>query len=148
MSTVNGASVPEIVDDLRVALGVKLVAYIAGVTETRTVREWAEDARRPTPAAEERLRLAHRIVTLIGQSEDEAVVPTWFQGMNAQLGHRSPARVLHEDSFDEASARVLAAANAFVGSTDRQPSAVERIISRRFEPNQINASTITPAPPE
>ena len=116
MSTVNGATVPEIVDDLRVALGAKLVAYIAGVSETRTVREWAEAARRPTPATEERLRLVHRIVTLISQSEDQAVVPTWFQGMNPQLGDRSPARVLHEDRFDEAGARVLAAANAFVGA--------------------------------
>ena len=52
--------------------------------------------------------------------------------------------MLHEDSFDEAGARVLAAANAFVGSTGRQPFAVERIISRRFEPSQINAPTVTP----
>lgn len=117
-------TMPEIVDDLRIALGAKLVAYIAGVSETRTVREWAEAARRPTPAAEERLRLAHRIVTLIGQSEGKAIVPTWFQGMNPQLGDRSPARVLHEDSFDEAGARVLAAANAFVGAavtSDQRP---------------------------
>lgn len=109
-------AVPEIVDDLRVALGAKLVAYIAGVTETRTVREWADAARRPSPSAEERLRLAHRIVTLIGQSEGEAVVPTWFQGMNPQLGDRSPARVLREDAFDQAGPRALAAANAFVGA--------------------------------
>lgn len=148
MNTVNGATVPEIVDDLRSALGAKLVAYIAGVSETRAVREWADATRRPTPAADERLRLAHRIVTLIGWSEGEAIVPTWFQGMNPQLEDRSPARVLHEDSFDEAGARVLAAANAFVGSTDRQPSTVERIISRRFEPSQINAPTIRPTPPE
>ncbi len=69
-----------------------------------------------SPDAVERLRLTHRIVTLIGQSEGEAVVPTWFQGMNPQLGDRSPARVLHEDLFEEAGPRVLAAANAFVGA--------------------------------
>lgn len=109
-------AVPEIVDDLRGVLGAKLVAYIAGVSETRTVREWAEAARRPSPSAEERLRLAHRIVTLIGQSEGEAVVPTWFQGMNPQLGDRSPARMLREDGFEKAGPRVLAAANAFVGA--------------------------------
>jgi hypothetical protein len=109
-------TVPKIVDDLRVALGAKLVAYIAGVSETRTVREWAEAVRRPTAATEERLRLVHWVVTLISQSEGQAVVPTWFQGMNLQLGDRSPARVLHEYSFDEAGARVLAAANAFVGA--------------------------------
>ncbi|RDV43408.1 hypothetical protein DOE76_18120 [Leifsonia sp. ku-ls] len=107
---------PEIVDDLRRALGAKLVAYIAGVTETRTVREWAEGSRKPAPSAVERLRLTHRVVTLIGQSEGDAVVPTWFQGMNPYLGDRSPARVLHEDPFDEAGPGVLAAANAFVGA--------------------------------
>lgn len=128
MSTVIGASalaayndsirhsVPEIVDDLRRALGAKLVAYLAGVAETRTVREWAEAGRRPAPTTEARLRLAHRIVTLIGQSEGDAIVPTWFQGMNPQLDDRSPARVLREDDFDTAGARVLAAANAFVGA--------------------------------
>lgn len=62
------------------------------------------------------MRLAHRIVTLIGQSEGESIAPTWFQGMNPQLRDRSPAHVLHEDSFDEAGGRVLAAANAFVGA--------------------------------
>jgi len=140
-------TVPEIVDDLRIALGVKLVAYIAGVSEARTIRQWAEAVGRPTPAVEERLRLTHRIVIMIRQSEGKAIMPTWFQGMNPQLGDRSPARVLHEDSFEEAGERVLAAANAFVGATDRQPSAVERIISRHLEPDQINASTITPNRP-
>ncbi|WP_426624494.1 hypothetical protein ACPPVW_18385 [Leifsonia sp. McL0607] len=109
-------TVPQIVDELRRALGAKLVAYIAGVTETRTVREWVETDRRPSPTTAERLRLTHRIVTLIGQSEGEAVVPTWFQGMNPLLSDRSPARVLHEDAFEEAGPRVLAAANAFVGA--------------------------------
>ncbi|MBB2975097.1 hypothetical protein FHX49_000638 [Microbacterium endophyticum] len=106
----------EIVEDLRVALGAKLVAYIAGVSETRTVREWAEATRRPTPSTENRLRLAHRVVTLISESEGDAVVPTWFQGMNPHLADRSPARVLHEDSFDDAVPGVLAAASAFVGA--------------------------------
>lgn len=107
--------ITEIVANVRAALGAKLVAYVAGVSETRTVREWADGARKPSPAAEDRLRLVHRIVALIGQSEGEAVVPTWLQGMNPQLNDRSPARVLREDAFDEAGPRVLAAANSFVG---------------------------------
>jgi len=109
-------AVPQIVAELRRALGAKLVAYIAGVAETRTVREWAETDRRPSPSAVERLRLTLRVVTLISQSEGAAVVPTWFQGMNPHLGERSPARVLHEDPFDEAGPCVLAAANAFVSA--------------------------------
>lgn len=109
-------AMPELVAELRGALGAKLVAYIAGVTETRTVREWAEGARVPQASAEERLRLTHRINALIGQSEGEAVVPTWLQGMNPLLGDAAPARVLREGPFDEAGPAVLAAANAFVGA--------------------------------
>ncbi len=41
--------VPGLVDELRRTLGAKLVAYIAGVTETRAVREWAEGTRKPSP---------------------------------------------------------------------------------------------------
>ncbi len=107
---------PQIVDDLRHVLGAKLVAYIAAVTETRTVREWVTTGRRPAPAAEQRLRLAHRVVTLIRASEGVGIVPTWFQGMNPMLGDRSPARMLREDDFDDAGPRVLAAATAFVGA--------------------------------
>lgn len=59
---------------------------------------------------------SRRVATLIGQSEGDAVVPTWFQGMNPHLADRSPARVLHEDRFEEAGPRVLAAAPAFVGA--------------------------------
>lgn len=109
-------SIDQIVDDLRRGLGAKLVAYLAGVTETRTVREWAEGTRSPIANAEQHLRLAHRIMTLIEQSEGAAVVPTWFQGMNPQLGDRSPARVLREDRDDRSRERVLAAAKAFVGT--------------------------------
>ena len=67
-------------------------------------------------AAERRLRLAHRVVTLIRASEGVGIVPTWFQGLNPMLGDRSPARMLREDNFDNPGPRVPAAATAFVGA--------------------------------
>lgn len=108
--------VPQIVSELRVRLGAKLVAYIANVTETRAVRAWAEGARAPSPNTEHRLRLAFQIVTLIDRSEGDGIAATWFQGMNPQLGDRSPARVLREDRADDAMAAVLKAAKGFVGA--------------------------------
>jgi hypothetical protein len=108
--------VPSIVTDLRARLGAKLVAYIANVTETRAVRAWAEGERAPSPNTERRLRLAYMVTVLIDRSEGEGVAATWFQGMNPQLGDRSPARVLHDDRTDEAMARVLSAAKGFVGA--------------------------------
>jgi len=107
---------PQIVADLRSRLGAKLVAYIADVTETRAVRSWVEGDRTPAPNTQRRLRLAFQVATLIDRSEGDGVAATWFQGMNPQLGDRSPARVLHEDRSDEAMAQVLAAAKGFVGA--------------------------------
>ncbi|KAA9089588.1 hypothetical protein [Microbacterium radiodurans] len=107
---------PQIVSELRSRLGAKLVAYIANVTETRAVRSWADGERVPTPNTERRLRLAFQVAALIDLSEGDGVAATWFQGMNPQLGDRSPAWVLHEDRSDDALDRVLDAAKGFVGS--------------------------------
>lgn len=108
--------VPQIVSELRMRLGAKLLAYIANVTETRAVRAWAEGTRRPSPNTEHRLRLAFQVATLIDRSEGDGIAATWFQGMNPQLGDRSPARVLREDRTDDAMAAVLNAAKGFVGA--------------------------------
>lgn len=109
-------TVPQIVSDLRDRLGAKLVAYIANVTETRAVRSWIEKEREPAPNTVQVLRTAFRVATLIDRSEGDGVAATWFQGMNPQLGDQSPARVLHEDRTEEARARVLKAAQGFVGA--------------------------------
>lgn len=106
----------EIVVQLRDLLGAKLVAYVAGVSETRAVRAWAEGSREPNPTTESVLRHAHRVSFQIVQSEGEAVVPVWFQGMNPHLGDKSPARVLREGDFEQEAPRVLAAADDFVGA--------------------------------
>jgi hypothetical protein len=109
-------NLPQIVAGLRGRLGAKLVAYIANVSETRAVRAWADGERTPAPNTDRRLRLAFQIATLIDSSEGDGVAATWFQGMNPQLGDRSPARVLREDRTDEAMAQVLNAAKGFVGA--------------------------------
>jgi hypothetical protein len=100
--------------ELTALLGAKLVAYLAGVTETRAVREWASGeraAREPIPT---RLRLALQIALLISSRESAGVAQAWFQGLNPQLDDRSPARLLREGDIHEAGPLVLAAARAFV----------------------------------
>lgn len=109
-------SLPQIVSELRSRLGAKLVAYIANVSDTRAVRAWAEGERAPAPNTDRRLRLAYQVATLIDSSEGDGVAATWFQGMNPQLGDRSPARVLREDRTDEGMGQVLKAAQGFVGA--------------------------------
>jgi len=109
------ADVPELVAELRNVLGAQLVAYIAGVKETRAVRQWAEgENRRPQPKQEQRLRLAYRVVQLLLEHDSARVVQSWFQGMNPQLDDVAPARFILETDGDDA--RVLAAAQAFAAN--------------------------------
>jgi len=105
---------PVVAKELSELLGAKLVAYVAAVTETRAVRQWAEgdrEARDPIPA---RLRLALQVALLIARHDNARVAQAWFQGLNPQLDDRSPARLLREGDLEEVGPLVLAAARAFV----------------------------------
>jgi hypothetical protein len=104
-----------VVKDVTGLLGPKLVAYIVGVTETRTVRQWAEGVREPKDDnTEKRLRLAAQLARLIAAHDNGAVAQAWFQGLNPQLGDRSPARLLREGEVAEVGPKLLTAARAFV----------------------------------
>ena len=104
-----------VVKELTDLIGAKLVAYIATVTETRAVHEWAAEDRGPKdPSVPERLRLALRLAKFIAQHDNAEVAQAWFQGLNPQLGDRSPARLLREGDVAEVGPEVVAAARAFV----------------------------------
>jgi hypothetical protein len=105
---------PVVVKELREILGAKLVAYIAGVTETRAVHEWADGVREPRGSVEGRLRFALRVAAFIGERDGPGVSQAWFQGLNPQLDDRSPARLLREGDLEEVGPQILAAARAFV----------------------------------
>lgn len=107
-------SVDKVVAELCEVLGAKLVAYVAGVTETRAVREWADAARTPRPPVPERLRLALHVAEMLHERDSAAVVQAWFQGLNPRLDDRSPARLLREGDLDEVGPQILAAARAFL----------------------------------
>lgn len=105
---------PVLIQELCEILGTKLVAYLAGVQETRAVRQWGageREARGPIP---ERLRLAFRVAWLIREHDNAAVARAWFQGLNPQLDDRSAARLLREGDLDEVGPEILSAARAFV----------------------------------
>ena len=111
------ADLPEIVGDLRSVLGSKLVAYIAGVNETRAVQQWSEaGGRRPSSVVEQRLKLTFRVAEFIAGSDGERVAQAWFQGLNPRLDDASPARTLREGDLDEVGPKVLDAARAFVAN--------------------------------
>ena len=107
-------SIDKVVGELRGILGAKLVAYIAGVSETRAVREWAEGEREPRPPVPERLRVALQIAEMLLERNSRGVAQAWFQGLNPRLDDRSPARLLREGDLEDVGPEVLAAARAFV----------------------------------
>ena len=96
-------------------LGAKLVAYMAGVRETRAVQQYAQDSWSPRqPGIEPRLRLALRVAKLISERDSNEIAQAWFMGLNPQLNDRSPARLLREGELDEVGPEIIAAARAFV----------------------------------
>lgn len=105
----------ELVAGIRDMLGAKLTAYLGEVTETRTVRQWADGERAiRSSAARERLRIAFRAASLVAEADSQRVAQAWFQGLNPMLDDQSPARYLREASDQEkAGARVLASARQF-----------------------------------
>ena len=105
---------PVLVKELSELLGPKLVAYIAGVRETRAVRQWSGGEREARHGVQRRLRLALQVGWLIAQHDNASVARAWFQGLNPQLDDRSAARMLREGDLDEVGPQVLSAARAFV----------------------------------
>ena len=109
-------SIVEVVSELREVLGSKLVAYIAGVSETRAVREWADGDREPRHPVPERLRLTLYVVETLRTRDTTDVARAWIQGLNPRLGDRSPARLLRDGDVEGVGPKVLAAARAFVAA--------------------------------
>ncbi|ABG99545.1 conserved hypothetical protein (plasmid) [Rhodococcus jostii RHA1] len=107
-------SQPELVTALRELLGVKLVAYLGRVKETRAVRQWADGTRTIGNASDvERLRIAYRAARLITDRDTPAVAQAWFQGLNPILDDRAPALLLREGELADIGSQVLAAARQF-----------------------------------
>jgi hypothetical protein len=103
-----------VVKELIELLGGRLVAYIAGVTETRAVRQWADGDREMRPDTEVRLREGLTVALTLRKADKPPVVQAWFQGLNPQLDDRSPARLLREGDIESVGPEVRQAARAFV----------------------------------
>jgi len=130
---------PLVVQTLSELLGSKLVAYIARVQETRTVREWAEGTRVKRGDVEPRLRMAFRIAQFIAQQDSPGIVQSWFQGLNPELDDRSPARLLREEDLDEVGPQILAAARGFVAEDGPKAALGDLLREKRSEILEVAA---------
>src|SRR4029453_13604521 len=94
-------------------LGARLGADIAKVSETPAGPRWGARGRGPKDGTvAPRLRLALQVASLIAQRDSPEVAQAWFQGLNPQLGDRSPARLLREGDIAEVGPEIAAAAPA------------------------------------
>ena len=104
-------SLAEVATELSRLLTSRLVAYIAGVKDARTVHRWTNgtigDVR---VESEKRLRAAYEIMALLLRFEGPATTRAWFIGMDPFLGDASPADALHQGRVQEA----LGAARHFI----------------------------------
>jgi hypothetical protein len=105
---------PEVAGALRELLGPRLVAYLGAVRETRAVHQWAEGARTPSDAVQQRLRVALQVASMVAEVEGPRIAQAWLQGLNPQLDDRSPARLLREGDLQEVGPAVIGAARAFL----------------------------------
>jgi hypothetical protein len=102
-----------LVRELSELIGKKLTAYIGGVKDVRAVDRWMEGTA-PYKDAEERLRLAFRVVKTLINHEHPHVVQAWLTGLNPELNDRVPIRLLREGKLEVVGPEVLAAARAFL----------------------------------
>src|SRR5437899_1679422 len=100
---------PRVVTELQEMFGSRLVAYIAGVSETRRLRDWASGSRQPRGDVQDRLRLALQIAHMIAERDGAEVARAWFVGLNPYLDDESPAWLLREKNLQESGRLVLSA---------------------------------------
>ncbi len=109
------ATFQDAVKELAELLTPRVVAYLAGVRETRAVHQWADGSRDvKSREVEDRLRFALQVASMLAERDDPRVVQAWFQGLNPHLDDRSPARLLREGELAEVGSAVLGAARAFL----------------------------------
>lgn len=95
---------------LQGALGQRLTAHIARVSDIKAVAAWSAGKQQPRDGSEQRLRAAFQVFHLLQQEDSSYVVRAWFIGMNPQLENEAPADVLREGRFRD----VFLAAEAYV----------------------------------
>jgi hypothetical protein len=85
---------------LRKQLGVKLVAYIGSVTNSKIVTDWVEGRETPSSDAAERLAEAYEITLRLSSREGPKTIQAWMTGTE-DPSIPAPARILREGSRAE-----------------------------------------------
>ena len=82
------------------------IAEWAGVDRSRITR--FKQGRNLEPATDDLLESVSIAVTRLRGFLDDAIIPEWLRGINAQLGHRTPLDVLRTGRLSEVIAAIEA----------------------------------------
>ncbi len=102
-------TIADIAATLQEALGRELTAYIANVSDTKSVAKWARSAQTPRREAEDRLRAAFQTFHTLQAEDSDYTVRAWFIGLNPQLDDVAPAEAIRNGRYRD----VLIAAKAY-----------------------------------
>lgn len=89
--------IPDVVRQLRSAIGGDLTAVLGNVRTIRSVNAWETGRRSPKVKSEQTLRDSLDVVTLLAERESPQTIRSWFIGMNPDLGDKSPALTIGQD---------------------------------------------------
>ena len=108
------SSIRGIASDLQDLLSRRLVAYIVGVKDAKTVNRWAsgEITEIRDSDVERRLRTAWEISTMLLAEDGPSTVKAWFVSLNPYLDDLAPAEAIREGRERDA----LNAARAFLAN--------------------------------
>jgi len=90
----------EVITKLRDVLGGRLVAFLAGVEDTKVIGLWAKGDEAPEPETFLRLFFTYNsIVKPLLEVESPESVKAWMENLNPMLDDVSPARALAEGNW-------------------------------------------------
>jgi hypothetical protein len=109
--TTTESSIADVAAFLQDAFGQKLVAFMVGVEDPKSVGRWASEKRLPQDLdVERKLRDTYHVFRLLLTKESPYTVRAWFVGLNPQLNDESPATAIREGRTRD----VMVAAKAFL----------------------------------
>ena len=98
------ATFPQVAEALREVLGARLVAYLGSVRETRAVHQWADGAREPSDAVQQRLRVALQVALMLSEEESPRIAQV--RKIDATGVRPTPAAIMMRPAAESAEARV------------------------------------------
>lgn len=112
------SKMPKIADFLQAALGQKLTAYVAGLTDPKAVGAWIRGENDPRQPADMRLRYAYQVVRMLVEAYDAETAKAWLFGANTRLNDEAPAYLLRNAKTVGDLRQLVPTARAFAGSAE------------------------------